>query len=217
MTRRAVIFDLDGTLIDSASDIAIVLNRMLSSRGLPPTHADAVKKLVSYGAKDIIKAIFGAVAETMNIDEAFAEFQATYRSIPPNPDTLFPYAMDMLKQLQQQKYAIAICTNKPEDNARRILSGIGLDPYLQSIVGKRDGLPAKPNPAPVFEILKQLGLASSDAIYVGDNEVDAETAKAAAMPFLLVSFGYPTGNIDTIPRDGLIDDFRELPNMLLEY
>lgn len=214
MVLRAVIFDLDGTLIDSVGDIAAALNRMLTARGLPPVDAEMVKPLVSFGARDIIKRAFGKAASTLDIEKTFAEFQSTYRSIPPDPSCLFPHAIDMLKELRRRKLKIGVCTNKPEDNAQRIMSGIGLDPLVDVLAGRRDGVPPKPDPTSVFEILKRLNVAASDTAYVGDNEVDAETAKAANLPFVLVSFGYPSGKLENIPHALRIDSFHELPEIL---
>jgi|SRR5579862_475294 len=217
MVRRAIIFDLDGTLIDSAADITSVLNRMLAARSMQPTSETSVRRLVGLAATDIVKSVFGDRVATMDVDAAVAEFQATYRSIPPDPGALFPHALNVMHQLRQQGLTLGICTNKPEDNARRIITGIGLDPHIEAIVGKREGLPPKPSPAAIFEVLRQLKASTSEAVYIGDSEVDAATAQAADVPFVLVSFGYPMGNIEDIACAARIDDFRELPDRLLAF
>lgn len=209
---RAVIFDLDGTLIDSAVAATTVLNQMLERRGLPHTDKSLVKNWVSLGASGLITNALGDAIRDLTQD--IAEFRSLYRAMTPDPAELFPHVPEMLAALAVQGYALGLCTNKPEDLARHVIRGVGIEPHIRAIVGGREGLPAKPHPAPLYETLKHL--AAADAVYVGDSEVDAAAAKAAGLPFFLVSFGYAIGKMEDIACTARIDDFRDLPDRLLE-
>lgn len=216
MNRHGIVFDLDGTLIDSAADIADVLNAMLDKRGNPPVAVDIVKPLVSLGARDILARVFGPQDPAEN-DRLMTEFQSTYRAQPPDPSRLFPGVLPMLETLRGEGYALGICTNKPEDNARRIVAAIGLAERIDVLIGRREGMPAKPNPAPLFEALRQMNAPRETALYVGDNEVDAETAIAANIPFILVSFGYPTGSLNAIASQARLDHFDQFPPLARSF
>lgn len=213
MPPRAVVFDLDGTLIDSAVTATAILNRMLAKRGLPPTRKELARNWVSLGAAGLIANAFGDAAGDLNA--AIAEFRALYRELPPDPAELFPHVPEMLAALTKQGIRIGICTNKPEDLARHVVKGVGIETSFQALVGGGAGFPAKPDPMMLFETLKRLGVDAADAVYVGDSEIDAETAAAAGLPFFLVSFGYAIGDAAAIACAARIDDFRDLPAALL--
>jgi phosphoglycolate phosphatase len=210
---RAVIFDLDGTLIDSALTIAGIVHAMQDARGVPKAAFNDVRTWVSRGADTFIPVALGYPFDDEKRRAAdVAEFRRIYRATKPNPDELFPHALATVAALKIEGYRIGICTNKPEPTARLIIDGIGLAPHVDALVGKRDGLPEKPNPAPLRQALAELGAA--DAVYIGDSEVDAEAAMAARLPFFLVSFGYALGNAGDIACAARIDDFRTLPELL---
>ncbi len=216
ISARAVIFDLDGTLIDTAAKATVHLNYMLKQRGRPETEKSHVSKLVSLGVETMIGKTLGSSAQSLAGD--LTEFRRLYRMLPPDAHDLYPYAREAVQALvggAGQHYQIGVCTNKREDLARDLIRGVGLEPYVQALVGAREGLPIKPDPAPVYELLGQLGVSPAETVYVGDSEVDADTARAAGLAaFVLVSFGYPIGNLGEIDCDARIDDFRALPAVL---
>jgi phosphoglycolate phosphatase len=209
---RAIAFDLDGTLVDTAAKATDVLNFMLQNRGQPETDKSRVSKLVSLGVETMVAKSLGSFAQALADD--LAEFRRLYRLSPPSARDLYPHTRDMLEALTGRSTKIGVCTNKREDLARDVIKEVGLEPFVNALVGAREGLATKPDPAPVLEVMRQLGVSAAEAIYVGDSEVDAEAARAAGLPFCLVTFGYPTGNLDAIDCDMRIDDFRDLLDRL---
>jgi phosphoglycolate phosphatase len=184
---RAVIFDLDGTLIDSAPDIAAVLNRVLMADGLEPLAGDEVRAMIGDGAKVLLERAFaarGAVAGAPHLAAFIADYAAN-----PVVETV-PYAgiVQALALLAEAGYALGVCTNKPIGPTRRILDVLGLSPFFGAVVGGDSTPYRKPDPRHLAAALDEL--AAREAVMIGDHENDILAATGLGLPSIFVSWGY---------------------------
>ena len=203
----AILFDLDGTLVDSAPAMTRGLNEMTRRRGAPPVDVASVRRWVSLGGEAMLRGALGFQADPLgDLDE----FRDILRGQTADPADLYPGVAAILAALKQQGYRIAVCTNKREDIAVPYVVGLGIDSHLDAIVGGASGRRLKPDPELCHLALERLGARARQAIFVGDSEIDAETALAAGLRFVLVTFGYPHGDIDSITAEARLDDFAAL-------
>lgn len=175
----SIIFDLDGTLVDSAPLIASILNEMRPERAV--TAAEARKYLTQGGAQ-----IVAELLQSDDIDADLATFRLLYRSRPTQPDCLFPGVRDGLQSLFDAGVLMAICSNKPLELCHKILNDLDLD-HFTTIAGSVDGSPLKPDPHLARQACVGLG---PNPLYVGDSKVDYETAAVTGIPFAFVTWGY---------------------------
>ncbi len=187
---RAVLFDLDGTLADTAPDMARTVNAMREARRLPPVPLDAVRPFVSRGARGMIGAAFGLGPE----DAAFAamreEFLAIYSDNLCIETRLFPEMEALLDGLEAGGLAWGVVTNKFERLAQAVIEGLGLASRAAVLVGGDTCERAKPFPDPLLHAARALALAPAQILYVGDDERDVQAARAAGMPVLAAAYGY---------------------------
>jgi phosphoglycolate phosphatase len=206
----AIVFDLDGTLVDSAPAMTRGLNEMTRRRGSPPVEVAAVRRWVSLGGEAMLRVALGAKADPLgDLDE----FRDILGSQIADPADLYPGVPAMLVALKQKGYRVAVCTNKREDIAVKYAADLGIAAHLGAIVGGAPGRRLKPDPLMCQLALERLGIGAHEAIFVGDSEVDAETALAAGLPLVLVTFGYPHGDLAAIPADARIHRFDALPGL----
>lgn len=205
---RAIVFDLDGTLIDSAPDIHAASAKMLAGAGRPPLSLPTVRSFIGRGVPVLIRRIMAATG--LPEDEAVhsklvADFTAHYAAAPAARTALYPGCAAVLDTLAHSGFALGICTNKPEAATRAILAHFGLDRLFGAIVGG-DSLPErKPHPAPLTASFARLG---ADArLYVGDSEVDGETAARAGVAFALFTEGYRQAPVDDVPHAYAFSDY----------
>lgn len=203
----AVLFDLDGTLVDSAPSLTRGLNEIARRRGTADVEIVDVRRWISLGGETMLR---GALGDRVNMDCDLDEFRDILRSQTADPSDLFPGVVETLRQLKAKGIATAICTNKREDIAVPYADGLGIARYFDAIVGGAPGRKLKPDPSIVELTLQRLGSNCPKAIFVGDSEVDAATAFAANMPFVLVEFGYPTGPLSSIACTRRISRFDDL-------
>jgi phosphoglycolate phosphatase len=209
-----VIFDLDGTLIDSAPDIHRVANIVLAERDLPELSFTTIRDFIGNGVGILVARILSS----LNLRSDGAEHQAMVgRFIDLYEDavsltTLYPGVPDMLEELARQGYPMAICTNKPEAPARSVLRHFGLSAHFPVVVGGDSLAERKPHPAPLLAALSALGMER--AVFVGDSEVDAETAFAARMPLALFSGGYRKTPVTELGARLIFDHHAALPVLL---
>jgi len=207
----AILFDLDGTLIDSAVQIAAALSQVRALRGGGPLDARKARAWISLGASQLVaRALEDYTADPIT---DVAEFRAAYGALAPDPADLYPGAVETLALLGERGWRVAVCTAKPEALARRVIDGTGLAAHVLALVGGRDGLADKPDPAPARLALSLLGAGVEDAVYVGDSEVDAATAKAAGLPFLLATYGYAVAAPHEMLCAARFDDLRDVPDL----
>ncbi|OBI13351.1 HAD family hydrolase [Mycobacterium sp. E2497] len=207
----AILFDLDGTLVDSAPTLTRGLNEMTRRRGVPPVEVSSVRRWVSLGGEAMLRGALGGASDPLrDLDE----FRNILRGQTADPGDLYPGVPTMLAALKQQGYLIAVCTNKREDIAIPYAAGLGIASHLDVIVGGAPGRRLKPDPQLADIALEQLGASARKAIFVGDSEIDAETAVAAGLRFALVTFGYPHGDIHLIRADARLDSFDTMPSLV---
>ncbi len=211
-----VIFDLDGTLIDSIGGIAAAVNRMLLSEGLAAMPQAEVQSYVGSG----LPALVARVASARGIPAArrpalVARLEADYTSRPTGEDALYPGAVAALTALAETGHLLAICTNKPLRPTHAVLEGTGLRRFFRGVIGGDSLAVRKPDPAPLITAWRVLGTAR--AIYVGDSGVDAQTAEAAALPFVLFTQGYLNAPRESIREAAAFSDFRDLPGLISHF
>ena len=185
--KKAVIFDLDGTLLDTLEDIADSLNHELARRGMRERTLDEVRGFVGDGSRKLLERAVDGGAERPDFEEMFQEFSIYYRDHAAIKTAPYPNIVELLDFLVNKGISCAVVSNKP-DAAARIACQKHFGDRLALVVGNRDGFRLKPHPDALLDVVKKLDV--DHAVYVGDSEVDVLTAKAANMPCVSVSWGF---------------------------
>lgn len=198
---KALVFDLDGTLIDSRRDLTTAINRMREELGLPPLQLEQVVTMVGEGARKLVERALGPDFSWEEIDRALARFLVHYWDVCLETTHPYPGVPEMLAALARH-YPMALLSNKGEALSKKVLEGLGLAGHFRAILGG-DSLPTrKPDPAGLRLLAKHLGVPVRRLLLVGDTWVDAETAKNAGCPFALVEWGFPRPpRLNTIEAD----------------
>ncbi len=213
---EALIFDLDGTLADSAPDIHRSLNAVLGHSGLPLLELNAVKLMIGGGPEVLVRKALGElslVAESDEIKRLSMSFEHTYLEQGNALTTLFRGAVDCLDHLARQDIPIGLCSNKPEHICHQLLLDLDIRMFFDAIQGSGTGLPTKPHPEALLAILHRLGAAPERALYVGDSKTDVETAGAAGVPVALVESGYTAAPATTLGADWVVEGLWEIPSI----
>lgn len=208
--KAPVVFDLDGTLIDSAPDIHAAVNRMLVDEGLAALDLPTVTSFIGNGLPRLVARVMATCGIADGQHDRLTRATLDHYNAAPAVLTR-PYAgvAEALAALAAAGHRLGVCTNKPEAPARTILDALGLMRHLSEVVGG-DRLPVnKPDPRPLQACIDALG--GGPAVYVGDSEVDAATAIAARVPFAIFTEGYRKSPLTAIPHDTAFADFAELP------
>ena len=215
---RAVVFDLDGTLIDSAGDIADVLNDCLAQDGIGPFPEPAVVAMIGGGAKVLIERALdrlGRRHDTALLDRLSTRFAARYAALGAGRSRPFPGAAEVLAELAGAGVGLGICTNKPEDITRRVLDQLDLARWFGVVIGESVRLPRKPAPDMLLAALAGLGAAPADSVMIGDSAADIGTARAAGVKAIAVSFGYTTIPPRELGADLVVDHLAQVPAALV--
>lgn len=208
----SIIFDLDGTLIDSAPDLRDAANKMLAELGQAPLPLEQIVSFIGNGVPKLVErclAVYGLETST-NAENQFRSFYSQHPFTRTQP---YPGVVECLVALKEIGMKLGVCTNKPESPARVILDGLNLTQYFDVIVGGDTYPTLKPDPAPLHGCAEQLG---GNAIYVGDSETDALAAANAKMTFALFSGGYRNSSTDDMTHDFLFSSFNDLTKFALK-
>jgi len=210
---RGVLFDLDGTLLDSAPDMLATVNRMLAARGGAPMALEAIRPHVSRGARAMSSAAFPLVPPE-RVPELVPEFLEVYREELGRYSRPFDGIEAMLSALEQAGSRWGIVTNKPEYLAREILPQLGWETRCAVLVGG-DSLPErKPHPLPLLHAAAAIAIDPADCVYVGDDRRDIDAARAAGMPSVVALWGYRLDDDDPAAWQG--DVMVDAPARLLD-
>jgi phosphoglycolate phosphatase len=205
-----IVFDLDGTLVDTAPDLTNALNDVLTRRGHAPISADTIRACVGHGARIIIEEGLRRAGADDDVDQMLAEFLVHYEANIARESRPFPGAVAALEGLAAQGARLAICTNKREHLSRQLLQALQLEGYFRAIAGRDTFAVSKPDPGHLTGVIALAGGKPSRALMVGDSEVDLRTARSASVPVILVSFGYAPFPLDGFAPEAVIDHFDEL-------
>ncbi|HCH57304.1 MAG TPA: phosphoglycolate phosphatase [Rhodospirillaceae bacterium] len=217
--NRAVIFDLDGTLIDSLPDVMNALNAVLADNGRRPVTLDEAKTMVGGGEEPLLERAFDATGESLpatRLLKCVDAFTGYYRENPATETTIFDGAIAALEALTGDGIKLGICTNKPHASALQVLEALGLAQHFDACFGKSSVPYHKPDRRHYNEVAKALGVDPDQSLYVGDSETDVETARNAGVPIIMVPFGYTHRPTEELGGDRMIAHFSELPDTVRE-
>jgi phosphoglycolate phosphatase len=211
--RGTLVFDLDGTLAETAPDIMGTLNILLTREGLPALPTEKARELVGAGAKALIERGFkvsGVPLPAEKLEQLFARFLPLYLERIAEESHLFDGVEAALKRMAAAGYALAICTNKPEPHSLALVEALGIRSHFRAIVGRETFPFFKPDPRVLDETIRACGGTKERAIMVGDSLTDLETARHLGIPTIGVSFGYTDVPMAELGPDRLIHHFDAL-------
>ena len=209
----AVVFDLDGTVADTAQDIHASLVAALAARGLPPVDLESTRLMIGGGPQLLVERALhrlGIDTESNLVRSLVETFHDDYLANGDRHARLYDGAESALRQLHAMGMRVGLCSNKPDDLCRMLTRSFDIQRYIDETLGSMPGLPRKPDPAPLLTITERLGVAPADTLYVGDSDADVKAARAAGIPVMLVSYGYTLRPAAQLGADGVIDSLAEL-------
>jgi phosphoglycolate phosphatase len=215
--QQFVLFDLDGTLVDSAPDLTGALNHTMAQIGVPLVDEASVRHMVGFGALRLIEQGLEAGGVTLNSDEiaaAFRIFLDHYGDHAADLTKAFPGTDAALQQLKGQGAVMGVCTNKPQMLSDKVLNLLSLDHYFDAVIGADTVVNRKPHADHIHATLDAIGGDPARAIMVGDSATDIDAAKNAGIPSIAVTFGYTTIPAAELGADGLVDHMSELPDAI---
>ena len=214
MKPPIIVFDLDGTLVDTAPDLLASLNHALSHVGLAPIADDGFRKNVGLGARVMLERAYEASGHAHpgpeTLDELMRHFLDFYQETMPGESRPYKQVLDAIASLRAEGFVAAVCTNKVEVNAVRLLEALGIDGQFAAICGQDTFPVRKPDPAHLTGTIDMAGGDPRRAVMVGDSETDILTAKAAGIPVVAVDFGYTERPVREFGPDMVISHYRDL-------
>ncbi len=220
MKGWTAVFDLDGTLVDTAPDLAEATNHVLSTLGLERVNELEIRPFVGHGALAMIDGAVKAHGRKLSereLHDLFEVFIVYYSAHLADYSAPYPHVIAALDGLKADGATLAVCTNKMEVQALAVLKAMKLDHYFAAVTG-RDSLGAyKPDPRHLTGTIARAGGEPGKSIMIGDSETDIKTAKAAHIPIVAVSFGYSVDPVQSFGPDAIIDDYRHLPAAIEKF
>ncbi len=213
--KHSLIFDLDGTLVDSLDGIAASLNRSLTVHGLPGHSHAKIRSFVGDGLKILVERAAPRGADSALIESLIALFKKDYEQNWQHGTTAYPGIHNLLDELQKDGFPMAVLSNKTHDFTVAMTRALFPKIHFASILGQRDGIPHKPHPAGAFQIAAVLGAAPENCRIIGDSTIDMETAANADMKPIAVTWGYhDRARLIAAGAEHIIDHPSELPALI---
>jgi phosphoglycolate phosphatase len=215
MERILLVFDLDGTLVDSVPDLRAAVNEMLRERGRPPLSPSEVKRMVGDGAPALVeRALAASGTGPAGLGDALARFLEIYEANAIRLSRPYPDVRETLTVLRRRGYRAAVCSNKPQRATMAVIEGLGFLPLFDGIAGGDRFSVKKPDPGHLLGLIGELGASITATAMIGDNEHDAAVAHAAGVPLVLMRYGYARVAPESLAADALLDHFADLPAAL---
>ncbi len=214
---KAVLFDLDGTLVDSAPDIAAATNELMAQHDLPGHSLADVRAMIGNGVGKLVERAFAANGRPLAgsaLDDAVAGMMPIYGRHLTRLTTVLPGARESLAALSAAGVTLAVVSNKPMPFTREIADHYGFARFLAAVQGAEPGIAKKPAPDMLLAVLTKLGVAAGHALMVGDSAADVRAARAAGMPVVLVRGGYSPEPAQALGADRVLEGMHELPSLL---
>lgn len=213
-----IVFDLDGTLIDTAPDLLESLNHVIVSDGLPPVDQQKLRKFVGFGGRVMIQNAYDDVSkhlEDQKLDLLLADFIAHYTANMPGLSQPYPGLLTALDSLKQAGCNFAICTNKTEMLSKQLMDALSMAHQFEAICGQDTFPVRKPHPDHLLKTIEMAGGDRQNAIMIGDTPTDFATAKGASIPLVAVDFGYCDEPVSKYEPDKIISHYDELTPPLI--
>lgn len=217
MQALIVVFDLDGTLVDTAPDLIDALNAVFTREGLPPVPVPQARNMIGGGARRMIELALPLQRrgyQPAEVDRLFENFIAHYSAHIADRSQPFPGLGAVLDELAAQGCRFAVCTNKLEGLSRRLLDALGLSSRFAAICGPDTFSVQKPHPEILHRTIERTGGNTANAVMVGDSRTDIDTARAAGVPVIAVDFGYTDAPMAQLGPDTIIPHFKDLPEAI---
>jgi len=207
---KAVIVDLDGTMLDTMPDFAVAINGMLADLGMAPIAQASIEPLVGKGSENLIRSVLARDVDAPTVEQRFAAAMASYQrhylAINGQHSTLYNGVIAGLDALRAQGLRLACVTNKPIAFTTPLLASKGLAAFFEVVYGGDSLAQKKPHPLPLLQVCRDFDLAPAAVVAIGDSSNDAEAARAAGCPVLTVPYGYNHGRpVQEIDSDGIVD------------
>jgi phosphoglycolate phosphatase len=209
---RLLVFDLDGTLVDSKQDLALSVNAMRTEMGLAPLPHDLIASYVGHGVTLLVRRSLGTQATGENVEKGLAFFLAYYRDHMLDHTSLYPGVAEALEKLADRK--MAVLTNKPVHFSREMLTRLGFASYFAYIYGGNSFPQKKPDPIGLHKLMEDLQISARETLMVGDSDTDVLTGRNAGVWTCGVTYGFGAHTLQKVSPDLVIDDMRELPPLL---
>ena len=210
-----LIFDLDGTLIDSKLDLAHAVNATRGHLGMPPLEHERVYSYVGNGAPVLIRRVLGPDATEAQVEESLEFFLEYYRDHKLDYTVLYPGVRQALDRLRDAGVQMAVLTNKPVGISRAIVDGLGVGGHFRQVYGGNSFDFKKPHPIGIETLMTECGAGRERTMMVGDSSVDIQTARNANVKSCGVTYGFQPETLATVPPDLLVDHFEELADWVI--
>jgi len=215
---KGLIFDVDGTLVDSMPDFYEMITIFLKGLGLPSASDEKIKKSIGKGARNTMKTVLSlqgyTIKDKTHEEQLFADFMDIYNAKPLDKSRLWSNVKSTLQTLSEQGYVMSLCTNKPHLPTLHVTERLGIADYFVQETDAETTPYMKPDAKVVVFTADKMGVPLQNCVFIGDSAVDIAAAKNAGIPSVLVSYGYETQNVNSVGADYIIDDFAELPDIL---
>ena len=217
LRAEAIVWDLDGTLVDSAPDLASALNTVLDKRGFAPHSLATVRTMIGNGVPKLVERGFNAIGirpEPAQLDELVTIFVKEYSACATRQTRPYPQVVGTLQQFQAMNLPMGVCTNKPEALSRQILEDLDLSQFFSSVVGGDTTDARKPDPQPLLTCLRNLATGPASSLMIGDSVHDVHAARAAGVLVGVVPWGYRSAPVAELGADFVIHELADLPGMI---